>query len=68
MGRQKIEHFKSVGTNYKVMCIHTTVNSGNRLLMKHGVGINGYLPNVQQSWKWNRRLQWTNDCDRFWEV
>jgi len=35
--------------------------------MKHGTGINGYLPDVQQSWKWNRRLQWTNDRDRFWE-
>ena len=31
-----------------VMCIHASVNSGNRLLMMHVIGINGYLPNVQQ--------------------
>jgi transposase len=68
MGRQKLEHFKHVSKNYRVMCIHTSVNSGNGLLKMHVVVINGYLPNVQESWKWNRRLQWTNDCDRLREV
>jgi len=55
----------------EVMGIHTHVNSGNRPRVLHVGGIGGFLPPCTshlQGWTWSRRLPWTNECNKFWEV
>ena len=63
--------FRKCWQKGEVLGIHTHVNSGNRLTMLHIGGIGGFLPPCTfhlHGWTWSRRLPWTNECNKFWEV
>jgi len=60
--------FRTCWQEGEIMGIHTLVNLGNRLIMLHVGGIGGFLPlctSHLQGWTWNRRLRWTNECNKF---